>query len=84
MSFLKRSIPILTATAIGVATGYYVFEPLLRQYERDTNGTWKKPGDDERIKEIKEEFPIVKKLEGESTKEETAKLEGEFTKEATA
>ncbi|KAI8584215.1 hypothetical protein K450DRAFT_276584 [Umbelopsis ramanniana AG] len=72
MSFLKRSVPILTAAAIGVATGYYVFEPLLRQYEKDTKGTWKKPGDDERIEEIKKEFPIVKKLEGESTNEKTA------------
>ncbi|GAB5592182.1 hypothetical protein Unana1_07082 [Umbelopsis nana] len=65
MSFLQRSVPILTATAIGVATGYYVFEPLLRQYERDTNGTWKMPGDEERIEEVKHELneiPLVNKV----------------------
>ncbi|KAH8550648.1 hypothetical protein BGW37DRAFT_521317 [Umbelopsis sp. PMI_123] len=71
MSFLQRSVPILTAAVIGVATGYYVFQPLLRQYEKDTNGTWKKPGDDERIEHIKKEFPIVQKLEGEPKKEKT-------------
>ncbi|CAO3685681.1 unnamed protein product [Umbelopsis vinacea] len=69
MSLLQQFLPILTATAVGIATGYYVFKPLLQQYEQETNGTWKKPGDEERIEEIKKEFPIVKTLDGQPKEE---------------
>ncbi|CAM0142848.1 hypothetical protein VKS41_002585 [Umbelopsis sp. WA50703] len=68
MSFLQRSIPVLTCIVIGVGTGYYVFDPLLKQYEKDTHGTWKKPGDDERIEKVKKEYPIIEKLEGSQPK----------------
>jgi hypothetical protein len=36
---------------------------------RETHGTWKKPGDEERIEEIKKEFPIVQTLEGQPKEE---------------
>ncbi|KAI9033623.1 hypothetical protein CLU79DRAFT_724639 [Phycomyces nitens] len=40
-----RILPVLIASGIGVATGIYVFQPLLKEYEADTNGTWVLPGD---------------------------------------
>ncbi|KAI7863934.1 hypothetical protein BDF14DRAFT_1884670 [Spinellus fusiger] len=39
----SRVLPILMASGIGVATGFYVFHPLLREYEADTHGTWIMP-----------------------------------------
>ncbi|CAO3641639.1 unnamed protein product [Mucor hiemalis] len=45
---------LFIAVGVGVATGVYVFQPLLREYEQETNGTWIRPGDEERIQIIKE------------------------------
>ncbi|ORX53045.1 hypothetical protein DM01DRAFT_1336231 [Hesseltinella vesiculosa] len=51
---LQRVGPILLAIGVGVGTGYYVFQPLLREYEHDTHGTWVLPEDRERVKKLEE------------------------------
>ncbi|KAI8391171.1 uncharacterized protein BYT42DRAFT_555879 [Radiomyces spectabilis] len=45
----SRLVPLLLATGIGIGTGVYVFQPLLKEYEAETNGTWLRPGDKERF-----------------------------------
>ncbi|ORE02984.1 hypothetical protein CU097_011487 [Rhizopus azygosporus] len=48
---LSSKLPqIALAVGVGVATGIYVFQPLIKQYEEETNGTWLRPGDEVRIK----------------------------------
>ncbi|KAI8069142.1 hypothetical protein BC940DRAFT_297990 [Gongronella butleri] len=49
---LQRVGPILLAIGVGVGTGYYVFQPLLKEYEQDTQGTWVLPEDRERVQAI--------------------------------
>lgn len=39
------------AVGVGVGTGVYIFKPLLKEYEQDTNGTWIMPSDEERLKQ---------------------------------
>ncbi|KAN0066518.1 hypothetical protein ACQY0O_000612 [Thecaphora frezii] len=43
MAARSRILPLLGASAVGVGIGYYVFDPLLRQYAHDTNGTFIPP-----------------------------------------
>ncbi|PWN29898.1 hypothetical protein BDZ90DRAFT_519 [Jaminaea rosea] len=40
MSASQRLFPLFAASVVGVATGYYIFDPILRQYSRDTSGTF--------------------------------------------
>ncbi|ORZ00765.1 hypothetical protein BCR43DRAFT_485753 [Syncephalastrum racemosum] len=48
----SRLVNILLAVGVGVGTGFYVFDPLLREYHTDTKGTWMLPGDEERLRRI--------------------------------
>ncbi|CAO1612633.1 unnamed protein product [Parajaminaea phylloscopi] len=41
MSASQRIIPLLAVSVVGVATGIYVFDPLLKQYAQDTGGTFR-------------------------------------------
>ncbi|KAI9258050.1 hypothetical protein BDA99DRAFT_561488 [Phascolomyces articulosus] len=45
-----RMVNVLLAVGIGVGTGVYVFQPLLKEYQAETQGTWMRPGDEQRIK----------------------------------
>ncbi|KAI8136767.1 hypothetical protein BJV82DRAFT_638111 [Fennellomyces sp. T-0311] len=45
-----RLLHVLLAVGVGVGTGVYVFQPLLKEYQSETQGTWMRPGDQERIK----------------------------------
>ncbi|KAI7852947.1 hypothetical protein BDC45DRAFT_606861 [Circinella umbellata] len=45
-----RMVNVLLAVGIGVGTGVYVFQPLLREYQNETQGTWMRPGDEQRLK----------------------------------
>ncbi|KAI8067660.1 uncharacterized protein B0P05DRAFT_552457 [Gilbertella persicaria] len=38
------------AVGVGVGTGIYVFKPLLQEYEQETNGTWLRPGDKQKLR----------------------------------
>ncbi|KAL0082460.1 hypothetical protein J3Q64DRAFT_1830235 [Phycomyces blakesleeanus] len=46
----SRIFPVLLATGVGIATGVYVFQPLLKEYEAETNGTWILPGNEQTTK----------------------------------
>lgn len=37
----QRIIPLLAAAALGMVSGAYIFDPILRQYAQDTNGTFR-------------------------------------------
>ncbi|KAI9248635.1 hypothetical protein BY458DRAFT_419446, partial [Sporodiniella umbellata] len=50
--FSSRLPQLALAIGVGVGTGIYVFQPLLKQYEQETNGTWVRPSDEPRLKEI--------------------------------
>lgn len=42
MSFARqRVLPLATATVIGVTSGVYIFDPLIKQYRDETRGTFK-------------------------------------------
>ncbi|KAI9497975.1 hypothetical protein BDB00DRAFT_868108 [Zychaea mexicana] len=45
-----RLANVLLAVGVGVGTGVYVFQPLLQEYQSETQGTWMRPGDEQRIK----------------------------------
>ncbi|KAL7312970.1 hypothetical protein PS15m_008673 [Mucor circinelloides] len=47
----NRLIRLGIAVGVGVGTGVYIFKPLLKEYEQDTNGTWIMPSDEERLKQ---------------------------------
>ncbi|KAG2203576.1 hypothetical protein INT46_011126 [Mucor plumbeus] len=47
----NRLIRLGIAVGVGMGTGVYVFKPLLKEYEQDTNGTWIMPSDEERLKQ---------------------------------
>ncbi|KAI8981031.1 hypothetical protein BDB01DRAFT_724500 [Pilobolus umbonatus] len=36
----NRVLNLCLAVGVGVATGVYIFRPLLKEYEHDTRGTW--------------------------------------------
>lgn len=40
MSYVQRIAPLLLATAVGVASGMYIFDGPLKQYKQDTDGTF--------------------------------------------
>lgn len=40
MSYVQRIAPLLLATAVGVASGVYIFDGPLKQYKQDTQGTF--------------------------------------------
>ncbi|KAI8344261.1 hypothetical protein BC941DRAFT_408185 [Chlamydoabsidia padenii] len=48
----SRMVPVLFAIGVGVGTGVYVFQPLLKEYEADTKGTWILPEDEARLKAL--------------------------------
>ncbi|CDS08267.1 hypothetical protein LRAMOSA02215 [Lichtheimia ramosa] len=48
----QRAIHLILAVGIGVGTGVYVFQPLLKEYEAETHGTWMRPGDEDKLKKI--------------------------------
>lgn len=52
--FSSKFTQLFLAVGVGVATGVYVFQPLLKEYEQETNGTWIRPGDEERIQIMKD------------------------------
>ncbi|KAF9199099.1 hypothetical protein BGZ49_010821 [Haplosporangium sp. Z 27] len=37
---MNRYIPLIVAAGIGVMSGYYIWEPSLRAYQRESKGTW--------------------------------------------
>ncbi|KAE8214779.1 hypothetical protein CF327_g1876 [Tilletia walkeri] len=41
MSYTQRLVPVFVATFVGIATGAYVFQPLLDQYKVNTHGTFR-------------------------------------------
>lgn len=40
MSFRQRAVPLMLTSFVGVASGIYIFQPLLQQYALDTRGTY--------------------------------------------
>lgn len=40
MSYRQRIVPLFIATFVGVVSGVYVFDPLLKQYAIDSRGTF--------------------------------------------
>ncbi|KAK0554454.1 hypothetical protein OC845_000715 [Tilletia horrida] len=51
MSYVQRIAPVFLASFVGVATGVYVFKPLLLQYRAETHGTWKPENIDLKVDE---------------------------------
>ncbi|KAI8380018.1 hypothetical protein EDC96DRAFT_604330 [Choanephora cucurbitarum] len=49
-----RLTQLAIAVGVGVGTGVYVFKPLLQEYEQETNGTWLRPGDEEKLNDLKQ------------------------------
>jgi hypothetical protein len=39
MSFRQRAAPFMVAGLLGVGSGVYIFDPMLRQYAIDSRGT---------------------------------------------
>ncbi|SAM08715.1 hypothetical protein [Absidia glauca] len=58
----NRLVPVLIAVGVGIGTGVYVFQPLLKEYEADTKGTWVLPEDEARVKAL-----AAKRNQGNST-----------------
>ncbi|KAI7904930.1 uncharacterized protein BX663DRAFT_501071 [Cokeromyces recurvatus] len=52
--FSNKLIQVALAVGVGISTGIYVFKPLLKEYEEETSGTWLRPGDETRVKELSE------------------------------
>ncbi|ORZ23326.1 hypothetical protein BCR42DRAFT_366964 [Absidia repens] len=48
----NRLVPVILAIGVGIGTGIYVFQPLLKEYEQDTKGTWILPEDEARLKDL--------------------------------
>ncbi|KAG2231499.1 hypothetical protein BDF21DRAFT_420095 [Thamnidium elegans] len=48
--FSNKLTQLALAVGVGIGTGVYVFKPLLREYEQETQGTWVRPGDEEKLK----------------------------------
>ncbi|KAI9309141.1 hypothetical protein BJ944DRAFT_259030 [Cunninghamella echinulata] len=44
-----RLVPVILSIGVGIGTGFYVFQPLIKEYEADTKGTWILPEDRERM-----------------------------------
>jgi len=70
MSFAQRFIPPMLMVVAGVATGIYVFDPILKQYQEDTHGTFK-PSEIDELKvtdrtkqEAKEQEERIKAFKG--------------------
>ncbi|PWN37489.1 uncharacterized protein FA14DRAFT_14469 [Meira miltonrushii] len=40
MSYRQRIVPLLLVTFVGVASGVYIFDPLIKQYAIDSRGTY--------------------------------------------
>ncbi|CAO3594708.1 unnamed protein product [Absidia cylindrospora] len=45
-------VPVFIAIGVGIGTGVYVFQPLLKEYEENTKGTWVLPEDEARVKAL--------------------------------
>ncbi|KAF9335588.1 hypothetical protein BGZ91_010443 [Linnemannia elongata] len=39
MSF-NRNIPLVIAAGVGVMSGFYIWEPMFKKYQRESKGTW--------------------------------------------
>ncbi|KAG9066570.1 hypothetical protein KI688_012478 [Linnemannia hyalina] len=39
MSF-NRNIPLAIAAGVGVMSGFYIWEPMFKKYQRESKGTW--------------------------------------------
>ncbi|KAF9184229.1 hypothetical protein BGZ51_003474 [Haplosporangium sp. Z 767] len=39
MSF-NRNIPLIVAAGIGVMSGFYIWDPMFRKYQKESKGTW--------------------------------------------
>ncbi|KAI9480395.1 MAG: hypothetical protein EXX96DRAFT_562422 [Benjaminiella poitrasii] len=50
----SRLAQVALAVGLGIGTGIYVFQPLLKEYEAETNGSWLRPGDEEKLKHMSE------------------------------
>ncbi|CAO3639105.1 unnamed protein product [Cunninghamella blakesleeana] len=44
-----RLVPVIISIGVGIGTGIFVFQPLIKEYEAETKGTWILPEDRERI-----------------------------------
>ncbi|KAE8226059.1 hypothetical protein CF319_g1297 [Tilletia indica] len=51
MSYTQRLVPVFVATFVGIATGAYVFQPLLDQYKVNTHGTFRPEDHDLKLQE---------------------------------
>ncbi|KAF9993239.1 hypothetical protein BGZ80_002262 [Entomortierella chlamydospora] len=40
MNGINRSIPLIVAIGVGVMSGFYIWEPVLKKYQRESKGTW--------------------------------------------
>lgn len=40
MSYRQRIVPLLLVTFVGVTSGVYIFDPLIKQYAIDSRGTY--------------------------------------------
>ncbi|KAF9373705.1 hypothetical protein CPB97_000371 [Podila verticillata] len=39
MSF-NRNIPLVIAAGVGIMSGFYIWEPMFKKYQRESKGTW--------------------------------------------
>ncbi|KAG0368037.1 hypothetical protein BC939DRAFT_488518 [Gamsiella multidivaricata] len=37
---MNRNIPLIVAVGVGVMSGFYIWEPTLKKYQRESKGTW--------------------------------------------
>ncbi|KAF9426984.1 hypothetical protein BGZ76_002521 [Entomortierella beljakovae] len=37
---MNRNIPLVVAIGVGVMSGFYIWEPSLKKYQRESKGTW--------------------------------------------
>ncbi|KAF9175435.1 hypothetical protein BGX21_003519 [Mortierella sp. AD011] len=40
MNSINRNIPLAVAIGVGVMSGFYIWEPVLKKYQRESKGTW--------------------------------------------
>ncbi|KAG0318423.1 hypothetical protein BGZ99_005698 [Dissophora globulifera] len=40
MSPMNRHIPLFVAVGVGIFSGMYIWEPMLKKYQRESQGTW--------------------------------------------